>query len=1187
MPVISKIRFTNVIYEGGSKRYNDDLFLFDGHNAAILLENGGGKTVFIQTALQAVLPHKDMAGRKIRETLSLAGTPAHIAIEWIVNDSPRRYALTAVTLFLQNNELDSYRYVHEYEEGSAHSIEHLPFAKETVSGKKRPADKGEMQEYYSYMSSQHMNARTFATIKEYHAHLETHFQIIPSEWNNIAIINGAEGGVEIFFDNCRTTDQLVSQLLIPTVEDAMNGNSGEAFAEIFEKQREQFKQSKQLRMQIQESKLLEGQIQQFSRVFAQYDQAKTLFDQEKVWMKALFSHARKERADAEDELRKLAEQLAQAGEALQMIERKKASRDIAVQEKALQTSVAEWQSEKEQLDEKQREYDGLELQQYSLEHAKYKARRQAAAEKQALAEAQLKSLDEEQEMAHIIDDVERTKREIRGFYENAEKLLKQDEFFLRNQREALHAKKKQTQAEIEQARSQTEAKKQAQAAVQSRLEQTAAQMERIASKILDNPLQESVEASIPIWQEEIDKALANQQLYQQYIHECVKQKEFLAEKLEQMRRDVQALQEQSSHWSGKCQEAERQQETVLSAMKLAFPRLGYLDSLYTKQETVMQTAADKLALLEREKEEALQQERMATRKSDDYRHSTIFLADPELETLVARWRDTFHYLETGTQFVQEIVPQRDVSVDTLYDRFPYWAAVLITTDAETDQLVQRVKRHAEQLRNPVFVLSLQEARGLLEAAGEYPYQFREIIPSHWQDNLNQDRFESWKLAIRKKAEEVVQLRRNKERELQQLLELNNLLLNFYSYYPQEDYREWLKRRDELLEKISLFQKEIDQATEAVKKYEREWVSYKDKLAYEMSREQHLGNRLQEAKEYIQQKKQWEDAKKESDTLVGEIDLCQRNHAALLRTLHSLEGQEEELRSELEEKRGELARLQGEWLYQQVQALSPLPPQFSLERLRAELEALQALLRDQQASRAEWERQVELFRKEIDDCEKAMELIYAKASQPLDQEARFPLDGDGQLQRLTGKLVQLKKVLSAQRDIAERLNSKAASESSRLALMQENFAKQFPESEIDVFEGDLDEVRVHLEQEEASTLSRTAYLREQEKLAHHAARELDEVLHKLEIKNGTYSFLTSDGQGVSLPEADVLAFPYQRMGVVQKRLRELEEKHVPHRAGIQEGLIRKRPVQTLLRRHDKKCKIARYCLVRHRKQTYVH
>src|SRR5690554_5981729 len=116
MPVISKIRLANIVYEDGFKRINDDLFLFDGHNGAIILENGGGKTVFIHTVLQAVWPHANLAERKIRETLQLENGPAHIGVEWIINDRPRRYVTTVVSLYLQNNTLQSLRYVFEYEE---------------------------------------------------------------------------------------------------------------------------------------------------------------------------------------------------------------------------------------------------------------------------------------------------------------------------------------------------------------------------------------------------------------------------------------------------------------------------------------------------------------------------------------------------------------------------------------------------------------------------------------------------------------------------------------------------------------------------------------------------------------------------------------------------------------------------------------------------------------------------------------------------------------------------------------------------------------------------------------------------------------------------------------------------------------------------------------------------------------
>ncbi|WP_010073649.1 hypothetical protein [Clostridium cellulovorans] len=260
MPAISKIRFTNVIYENGEKRYNDDTFQFDGHNGAILLENGGGKTVYVQTAIQAILPHAEVADRKIKNTLILENSAAHIAIEWILSERPRRYGLTAVTLFMNKGSVDSYKYAYEYDEGDDNSIDKIPFVKESINDKKRPATKEEIWEYYSTMSQNRINAHAFTTIKDYHEYIEKNFKIIPSEWRKIAIINGAEGGVEAFFDACKTTGQLVDNLLIPTVEEALAGEGTKEFADTFEKQRDHFKKYKQLKARIEESRKVENQI---------------------------------------------------------------------------------------------------------------------------------------------------------------------------------------------------------------------------------------------------------------------------------------------------------------------------------------------------------------------------------------------------------------------------------------------------------------------------------------------------------------------------------------------------------------------------------------------------------------------------------------------------------------------------------------------------------------------------------------------------------------------------------------------------------------------------------------------------------------------------------------------------------------------------------------------------------------
>ncbi|MDU7537441.1 MAG: hypothetical protein E7K67_10655, partial [Peptostreptococcaceae bacterium] len=227
MASISKIRYTNVIYENGSKRYNDELFKCAGHNTAILLENGGGKTVFIQAALQAVLPHMDLGERKVKETFSLEGEAAHIAIEWIIQDKPRRYGLTAVTLYLQNNELKSYKYAYEYGVDDKHSIENLPFTQPELSGGLRASSKGEMNEYYQRMSKDYMTAQSFQTTRLFHDYIEEHFKIIAEEWRSIAVINSGEGSVEAFFDGCKTTQDLVEKLLLPTVEQGLVGSGSD------------------------------------------------------------------------------------------------------------------------------------------------------------------------------------------------------------------------------------------------------------------------------------------------------------------------------------------------------------------------------------------------------------------------------------------------------------------------------------------------------------------------------------------------------------------------------------------------------------------------------------------------------------------------------------------------------------------------------------------------------------------------------------------------------------------------------------------------------------------------------------------------------------------------------------------------------------------------------------------------
>ncbi len=271
MPAISRIRLCNVIYENGGKRYNDQLFHFDGQNSAVLLENGGGKTVFIQTVLQGIIPHINMADRKIKDTLHLENGPAHIAIEWILSERPRRYGLTCVSLFQENSQLNSLKYTYEYSGDDDHSIENMPYKVEVGKDGFRPATRGEISEFFQRMSRTNPFARVFTTITEYGRHLENQFKIIPSEWRKVAIINSGEGNVDEYFNRCKTTEQLLNNLLIPVVEEAVEGDSSTEFASTFEKQREHFKKNRILHEKIEQCQGVKNEIDGYISVFKSYD----------------------------------------------------------------------------------------------------------------------------------------------------------------------------------------------------------------------------------------------------------------------------------------------------------------------------------------------------------------------------------------------------------------------------------------------------------------------------------------------------------------------------------------------------------------------------------------------------------------------------------------------------------------------------------------------------------------------------------------------------------------------------------------------------------------------------------------------------------------------------------------------------------------------------------------------------
>lgn len=425
MPCISKIRLTNVVFENGGKRFNDDIFHFDGNNAAILLENGGGKTVLVQTALQAILPHSDLEERKIRNTLSLEGSPCHVAIEWILNERPRRYLITAVSLFITNNRLDSYKYTYEYDTGDNQAIDEMPFVIKGSEGKKRPASKGEVADYYQGMQARNMNAKLFKTIKEYHEYIEKNYSIIPSEWRSIALINSAEGGVENYFENCKTTNQLVNQLLIPVIEEAISESGKKDFANIFEEQRERFKKHKQLRERIRESQLIERKIVEYVQVFENYHGIDQDYLNKRQYAKAVHLYLEEEGGNLAAELQKNQKTAEDIQELLNELGQKQASYELAILDKELEGYLEAKQEAEGIFSEVKERFDQYNSKYHSLKLAKSKQNLKEVEESIANNQEQLKRLIEELNLSEIKEKLVENESELRGLFLKEEEALTQ------------------------------------------------------------------------------------------------------------------------------------------------------------------------------------------------------------------------------------------------------------------------------------------------------------------------------------------------------------------------------------------------------------------------------------------------------------------------------------------------------------------------------------------------------------------------------------------------------------------------------------------------------------------------------------------------------------------------------------------------------------------------------------------
>ena len=1135
MLTISKIRFVNVVYEKGNKRYNDSTFLYDGHNGVIVLENGAGKTVYIQAALQAILPHVEVGKRKVRNTFSLEGEAMHVAIEWLISDKPKRhYAVTAVTLYLQDGELKSHKYVYEYGTDDLQSIEHIPFVYKNPDQSIRAASKGEIGDYYQQMSKNSMLAKTFQTTKDFHEYIEERFKIIPDEWRSIARINGEEGGIEAYFDGCNTTTQLVEKLLIPSVEQALNEEGKVNFAETFESHREHVKKYQELKKVIEESKKVKERMKayveqmtlhhNYEKVHKAYlSQAKSLYQLIEVRVKELV-HKLSEIEVQEDLYR----------EVFKKLEQDKALCQLTDLYHEMQSKEEEWLKEQVTCIQLSEAYEKASKEYTLLKIAEKQTQVNSLLGEMKGLKKELDLLDEEMSIQELKDELEENGGALHGlFYEKLQSYEKEIKSLLHQQE-----REEEEEKDLEKGKQALKLSLEEHKKISIKLETQIGEKDKSSKKIEKELVGEESSVEIAtekrIWEQEI--ARNEEQLVQieESIRKSKREKSELEEDIRKTYELIKTLEKQESEKRTQKDAIEGQEAYIVSAIKEHVPSYA-IDRLYTKQEQILETLNEKIRYLEQEKEDYLVEERKLSRFLDFYKGHQTFLIEPLLEELLEKWQSQFEYLVGGATYIETLCKTEEWTIEACYNKYPAWVETLITTESEVQKLKEKLESVKERLTYPITLLSLAEVKQLM--TGE-SIDVNRVYPLTWKQYLQTSDFEEALRESEEKVEQVKKLRSEKEYEISEFKGLRKSVLDFLETYSYEAYKSISEALDDIKKDLGCKKQALE--TREERKRELEVFLESSQIKKEKLREisQSLNDRVIKAHEYLRLKQ--EQTKLQIEWREVEKDLAKekKTYDQLLRALAQVKSLVQDCKDEIMRLKDKKSMLEADETYKEVQILPIKETHETLTSLKEVRIVLKKSLEKEQGNRQVIEEGIKERIRRKEALEKEMERERKTAHYYDEVILEYGLEEEKKFNDLADRLPQLKyqkestdKKVGKLKSLYDQAIGIYAGEKKRYEKDYEAVTEFIADTQIARDEIGRKEKETYLKYQQL--LSYKNKLLEERKLW----QDQDELLKR---KNEKYKFLAPEIKEMEIEESQRLEVEYAIQKATETILSQLEE-----------------------------------------------
>ncbi|NQX59514.1 chromosome segregation ATPase [Paenibacillus qinlingensis] len=1133
MPAISRIRFTNVVYEDGNKRYNDELFHFDGHNGAILLENGGGKTVFIQSAIQAILPHEELAGRKIKDTLSLENGPAHIAIEWILCERPRRYVVTCISLFLTATGIDSYRYVYDYPVLDPDAIDRIPFVKGSA-GHIRAADKGEIHDYYHGMTVKRMNAKMPSTMKEYKNILENDYHIIASEWERIAKINSSEGGVESFFDECKTTGQLFDRLLIPTVEDAMAGYEQGEFANNFEMHRDSFKKYKELKEKIEENKKILVELDQYVLRYATMDTKQVAYAAAQAETKAYWLLVNEQKNEESAKLSGWHQQMAVCDQQLRVLAQKKDSLHIAKEKQEQSVLETKLKLVEDDVEFKEKLVRGAKEGYYSLRLADYRQQWTSAEERMNYVQRELEHFGHTQEEDALRNAWIENGGQIRSIYSKMEQEWQVEEVKL-SQEVAAHANRLSLEETIlNELSSELEALNKQLIAHRSIVQAREKDKEELRENVLANPAVESMEGSMADWIERYQKLDESNVLLVQMNKDLAFGKKESESQLAGVSESLKIAYVERASAEQNLEAFKKAHQSILEDIASYRSSWGRLSSVYEKQSSIEERLSEVTEKLLLEKEAYLLKERLAFRYIDDYNGQPTFFADLYVQGLVEKWRNQFSLLETGIQYLQSLeLTERAMT-------HPLWSVTLITTEDEVGGVVSKLRQYAEDMQFPIQVISSQEAARLANSETPIVVEDRAWVePQHWRDNAEDAEFVIWKQTISLKGEEVRTARKEKESELQRASDLQAAFSRFLVVYPLEVVQEMERCVGITREAVRELEGQEDIIKKSIRLVEQTMLQHNAVLDEQKEEMVQLQGWIEKGRKYAELGKEIVTLNSAIDQLAQLSDDQQNKLEGRRRSMEQAKLQSESVKSRLNVLKTEKASLQGQELYMELRDVQPIAAKQSMDWLKTERKDLHLKLNHISQGRQQLEAELKHAQASRTTLEREMnKLRLEQADLNLNEDLAFSVTGEDQMSQLLSELKEYELRLKRDKEEFARVDKQFNELTARIKLLVEQYSGSHEGEQPLTFTESLSAVDVHVQSEDTRLQRMRSGLQQQSTHIQAQLSKIGDVIDYLNQYKILHGFENPLVQAAFMTQEQKVDFLNDRMKTVRKSVASL-------------------------------------------------